>query len=145
MADVSDITSAMVTVLETLDWVDAASDTTFQPAVTVASCCALVVPFGMESTSTPVDLAGDYHRVVYRIPVEFWCKHTPGNQAAVMTTARDAGTLAMAALLAGSGSGYSIAPDAGFDERLSDGFVEHGNVQWLVSTLYVPVENEVAI
>ena len=145
MADVSDITSAIATVLDGLTWVSEASDTTFQPGVTVASCAALVVPFGQESVSTPVDVAGSYHRVVYRIPVEFWCKHTSGDQATTMQVARDAGTLAMAALLGADGSGYSIAPDVGFEERIEAAFVQHGNANWLIATLIVPIENEVAI
>ena len=145
MADISDIASAMATVLDTLAWVDTASSTTFQPALTVASCCALVVPFGQEATSEPVGLTGATHRVIYRIPVEFWCKHTPGAQLTVMELARDAGTLAMVKLLKSDGTGYSLARDVGFEERISEGFVQHGNANWLIATLVVPIENEVAI
>jgi hypothetical protein len=145
MADVSDITSAIAVTLGALSWVDEASDTTFQPAVTVASCCALVVPFGQESVTEPIDLAGDAHRMVTRLPVEFWVKHTSGDQATTMQIARDAGTLAMAALLAGDGNGYSLARDVGFEERIEPAFVQHGNANWLVVLLIVPIENEVAI
>jgi len=145
MADVSDITSAIVTVLDALSWVDEASDTTFQPAITVPSCCALVVPFGQEATSEAVDVAGTYHRVIYRLPVEFWIKHASGDQATTMQIARDAGTLAMVALLDSDGTGYSLARDVGFEERIEPAFVQHGNANWLIVTVIVPIENEVAI
>ena len=145
MADLSDITGAMVTVLDALTWVDSAADDTFQPGVTVASCCALVVPFGQEATSEPIGLTGATHRVIHRIPVEFWVKHTSGAQATTMEIARDAGTLAMVALLKSDGTGYSLARDVGFEERIEPAFVQHGNANWLIATLVVPIENEVAI
>jgi hypothetical protein len=90
-------------------------------------------------------LGGTYHRVTYRLPVEFWCKHTPGAQATVMERARDASTLAMIALLNSDGSGYQLSEDVGFEERIDPTFVQHGNADWLVATLIVPIINEVNV
>ena len=144
MAAVSDITGALVTVLDALTWVNEAADDTFAPAVTVTSCAAFVVPFGQEATSEPLDLRGTLHRVIYRIPVEIWVKHTSGSAATTMQIARDAGTLAMVALLHNDGTGYTLARDVGFEERIEPAFVQHGNANWLIATLIVPIENEVS-
>lgn len=145
MADVSDIATALAEVLDGLSWIDEASADSFMPAVTVQSCAAFVVPFGQEATSEPIDLAGHVHRVIYRLPVEFWIKHVSGDQATTMRIARDAGTLAIAAILADDGNGYAVARDAGFEERIEPAFVQHGNANWLVASLIVPIENEVSV
>lgn len=145
MATVSAIVAAMATALDKLTWVDEVSTSDMQPAITVARCAALIVPFGQEGAMSVDSLDGATITVTTRINVEFWVKHEQGNAAVTMQIARDAGTLAMAQLMTDDGIGYVIARELPFLERIDPLFSQHAGVPWLVASLTVPIENEVSI
>ena len=144
MATVSTIVTALATALDKLTWVDAVSTSEYLPAVTVASCACLITPFNQASTVTVDSLDDGAITFVHRVQVEFWFKHVQGSQATTLQRARDAGTLAVARLLADDGTGYTIARNFEFTEAVAPEFTTHANVPWLVSLLTVPVENEVS-
>jgi len=143
MSTVTEIAGSIVTVLAGLSWVDAASASEYLPAAITSDVCAFVVPYNQETRAVPDSLGGDGITMIHSLTVEFWVKHVNGQTAMTMQRARDAGTLAIAALLAHDGEGYSIAREYGFEERIDPAPVTHMGVPWLVSSLRVPVENEV--
>lgn len=143
MSAVTAIAEALVAVLAGLDWVDAASASEYVPAAVQSDVCAFVVPYGQETRAMPDSLGGETMTLVHVLTVEFWVKHAGGQAAITMQRARDAGALAIAAFLAHDGAGYSIAREYGFEERIDPAPVTHMGVPWLVSSLRVPVENEV--
>lgn len=143
MATVTSIAGAIVAVLDALTWVDAASANEYLPGAAAANCCAFVVPYGQETRALPDSLDPDTMVLVHTLTVEFWIQHKQGAASTTMQRARDAGTLAIAALIEHDGTGYTLARDYGFDERIDPAPVTHLGVPWLVSSLRVPVENEV--
>ncbi len=142
MSTVTEIVTAITEVLASLPFVDYASADEFLPPAGNADVCAFVVPFDQNSTAR-ADSLDDTITLVHVLAVEFWIQHRNGEAATTMQVARDAGALAVAALLASDGDGYSIARDYAFTERIERQFVSHLNVPWLVVALSVPVENEV--
>ena len=142
MSTVTEIADAVRDVLAGLDWVTYASDVDFLPPVNQADVCALVLPFDQNSTAT-ADSLGDTITLIHLLNVEFWVQHRSGEAARTLRIGRDAGTLAIAALLAQDGEGYTIAREYQFTERIEPQFVTHLNVPWLVASLRVPVGNEV--
>lgn len=143
MSNVSAICAALVEVLSRLEPVTFASADEFLPPVGNMDVCAFVVPFEQTTTAQPDVLGGGYIVLTHRLSVEFWIQHRNGQAAITMQIARDIGGAAIAALLRADGDGYSIARDYAFEERIEPQFVTHLGVPWLVSTLRVPVENEV--
>lgn len=142
MSSVTEIADAVRDVLAGLDWVTYASTVDFLPPAGQADVCALLVPFEQASTAT-ADSLGDTITLMHRLTVEFWVQHRNGEAARTMRLGRDAGTLAITALLAHDGDGFTVAREYGFEERIEPQFVTHLNVPWLVVSLRVPVENEV--
>jgi hypothetical protein len=145
MATVSAIVTAMATALNKLAWIDTVSTDDFVPAVTVSSVACMIVPFEQETAVTLDSLDADAAVMVHRITVEFWVKHAQGQAAITMQKARDAGTLAIIQLMADDGTGYVLARDVTFAERIEPAFVTHANTPWLIASLVVPIENEVTI
>jgi len=143
MSTVTEIAAAVVDVLAGLAWLDAASASEYLPAAAGVQAAAFVVPYNQETRTLPDSLVSGM-TLVHVLTVEFWIQHRNGRAAETMQRARDAGTLAIAALLAHDGEGYTVARDYAFEERIDAAPVEHMGVPWLVSTLRVPVENEVA-
>jgi hypothetical protein len=144
MATVSYIAAAIASQLTALSFVDKASATEFTPAVTGVNCVAFVIPFDQESTAEVRNLDGDI-ALRHILTVEFWTQIRNNRIADAMTTARDAGALAITALVANDGDGYSLASDIGFRERIYSEPVTHAGVPWIITSLRVPVENEVSI
>lgn len=143
MATVTSITTAITGVLGALSWVDVASADEFLPAAATSTCAAFVVPFGQETRAISDALDPDTMTLVHVLTVEFWVQHRNGAASTTMQIARDAGALAIAALLANDGSGYTIARDFAFEERIDPAPTTHMGVPWVVVSLRVPVENEV--
>lgn len=144
MATVSSIASAIATVVDGVTGVDYASSTDYMPGVQTQSIAALVVPMSQASSGDiHMTLAGGKVEMVHRLPVEFWVKHAQGSASTTMQRAANIGTLAIAALLASDGSGYSLAPGSTFEETIDNTFIEVGGQPYLVATLIVPVRNEV--
>ncbi len=143
VSTVTAIAEALVAVLRGLSWVDAASASEYLPSAVGSQVCAFVVPYNQETRALPSSLDDDTMTLTHVLTVEFWIQHRNGQAATTMQQARDAGTLAIAALLAHDGEGYTIAREYGFEERIDPAPVQHMNVPWLVSSLRVPVENEV--
>jgi hypothetical protein len=143
MATPTSIATAIATALSTLPFVDSASATSFAPALANVTCVAFVVPFGQTSGAEFMTF-GDVVLLKTEMPVEFWIQHKPTTPATTINTARDACALAIAKLIDQDGTGYTLARDVPFRERINDAFVNHAGVDWLIATLRVPVENEVA-
>ena len=143
MATVTSITSAIVTVLDALSWVDKCSADEFVPSAVTTSCSAFIVPFAQETRVLPDVLDPNAITLTHWLTVEFWIQHKNGAAATTMQVARDAGALAIAALIDHDGSGYNIARDYAFEERIEPQFETHMGVPWLIVSLRVPVENEV--
>lgn len=143
MATVTSITNAVVAVIGALSWVDKASADEFVPSAANTTCSAFVVPFGQETRVLPDVLDENVITLTHWLTIEFWIQHKNGAAATTMQMARDAGALAIAALIDHDGSGYTIARDYAFEERVEPQFVTHMGVPWLVAALRVPVENEV--
>ena len=143
MSTVTEIANAIVAVLRGLSWIDAASADEYLPSAAGANVCAFVVPYGQETRTIPDVLDGNVMTLVHTLTVEFWIQHRQGSAATTMQRARDAGALAIAALLAADGAGYTVAREFGFEERIDPAPVTHMGIPWLVSVLRVPVENEV--
>ena len=143
MTTVTSITTAVVSVLSALSWVDVASADEFLPSAASATCAAFVVPFGQETRTNPDVLDPNVIMLVHTLTVEFWIQHRNGAAATTMQMARDAGAKAIAALLASDGTGYSIARDYTFEERIDPAPTTHMGVPWVIVSLRVPVENEV--
>ena len=144
MATVSSIAAAIATQLGALSFVNAASATSYLPAVATVTCVAFVIPFDQESTAEVRNLDGDI-ALRHILTVEFWTQIKNNNIAAAMTTARDAGALAITALVQNDGDGYTLASDIGFRERIYSEPVTHANVPWIITALRVAVDNEVSI
>ena len=144
MSTVTSIAAAIASVLDALAWVDKASASEYLPSAANASVCAFVVPYNQETTVVPDSLGGASITLRHVLTVEFWIQHRGGQAAATMQAARDAGTLAIAALIDADGAGYTLERDLAFSERVDPAPVEHLNMPWLVATLRVPVENEVS-
>ncbi len=143
MSTVTAIAEGIRAVLAGLSWVDAASIDDFLPAATAPTVAAFVVPFEQTSAVLVDSLSAGEITLIHTLTVEFWIQHRNGFAAETMQRARDAGTLAIAALLAHDGDGYTVAREYQFEERITPQFVSHLNVPWLITTLRVPVENEV--
>jgi hypothetical protein len=143
MATVTSITAAIVAVLESLDWIDMASADEFVPSVMTTTCSAFVVPFDQETHVLPDVLDGNVITLTHWLTVEFWVQHKQGAAAVTMQVARDAGAKAIAALINNDGSGYDLARDYAFEERIDSAPVTHMGVPWVIVQLRVPVENEV--
>lgn len=144
MSTVSSIAAAIARAIDSLSFVTYASATEFLPSATNANCAAFVVPFGQETSALPDSFNPDAMTLVHTLTVEFWVKHTQGKASDTMTTARDAGALAIAKLIDQDGTGYTLARGYEFTERVEQQFVTHMGVPWLISSLRVSVENEVS-
>jgi hypothetical protein len=144
MATPTSIATAIATQIAALSFVNSASATSFAPALANVTCVAFVVPFGQESGAEFVTF-GDVVQVNTVMAVEFWIQHKPTTPAVTVNTARDACTLAMARLIEYDGTGYTLARNVPFRERINDAFVNHAGVDWLIAVLRVPVENEVTV
>jgi len=143
MATVTSIAAALAsTLLAGLTEVDTASTSSFYPALNTASVGLVVSPFGQETTYSAQTFGGSA-LAVHRIPLEFWVRHTQGDEAATMQRARDVATQAVAVLLANDGAGYELARDVGIEERVDQTVTQVANAPWVVVALIVPVENEV--
>jgi hypothetical protein len=144
VATVSSIASAIATQLAALPFVNAASATSYLPAVASVTCVAFVIPFDQETRAEAFNLDGDI-TLRHVLTVEFWTQIRNDRIADAMTTARDAAALAIARLVQNDGTGYSLAREVGFQERIYSEPVMHVNVPWIITSLRVPVENEVTI
>jgi hypothetical protein len=144
MATVSSIASAIATQLGALTFVNAASATSYLPAVASVTCVAFVVPFDQETRAEVRSLDGDI-TLRHTLTVEFWTQVRNDRIADAMTTARDAGALAITRLVQYDGTGYTLSADIPFQERILPEPVKHVNVPWVITILRVPVENEVTI
>ena len=130
------IVDAMLAVILTLDDVDTVSSSDFTPAITTARIAALSPAFGIE-----IDYRWDTFdelSFVYRIPIEFWVKHS-GQPAATMQCARDIGDAALAALLTGDGTGYQLVFEDAITISVDPAFTTLNSQSWLVATMFVNV------
>jgi hypothetical protein len=144
MATVSSIATAIASQLSALSWVNEASATSYLPATTGKAVCAFLIPFEQETRAEASNFAGDVTlRTV--LTVEFWIQIKNNRAAEAMTTAQNAGALAIAALVTNDGDGYTLDRAIPFQERIAPSPVTYADVPWIISTLRVPVENEVTI
>ena len=130
------IVDAMLAVIETLDDVDTVSSSDFTPAITTARIAALSPAFGIE-----IDYRWDTFdelSFVYRIPIEFWVKHS-GQPSATMQRARDIGDAALSALLTGDGTGYQLVFEDAITISVDPAFTTLNSQSWLVATMFVNV------
>lgn len=144
MATVSSIAAAIASQLGQLAWVNEASATTYLPATTGKQVCAFVIPFDQETTAEASNFAGDV-TLRHVLTVEFWIQVRNNRIADAMTTAQNAGTLAITALVQNDDDGYTLDRAIPFRERIASQPVTYADVPWIISTLRVPVENEVTI
>jgi hypothetical protein len=144
MATVSSIATAIAAQLSQLTWVDEASSTSYLPATTGNRVCAFVVPFDQETRAETANLRGDLN-LRHILVVEFWTQIRANRIPEAMNTARDASALAMVALVQNDGEDYTLNRSIDFVERVYPEPVTHANVPWIISSLRVPVENEVTI
>ena len=143
MATVSSIASAIATQLDALSFVDSASADGYLPAAASVTCVAFVIPFDQETTSD-FEVMGGTVTLRHILTVEFWTQIKTGATASAMATARDASALAIAKLITMDGTGYDLEPDIPFQERIYPAPVTHAGVPWFVTSLRVPVRNEVS-
>lgn len=144
MATVTSIAAAIASQLSALSFVDKASATEYTPALASVTCVAFVIPFDQETSAEVRNLDGDI-ALRHVLTVEFWTQIKNNRVSDAMTTARDAGALAIAALVTNDGTGYTLASDIGFRERIYSEPVMHAGVPWIITALRVPVDNEVSI
>lgn len=144
MATVSSIAAAIATQLGALSWVNEASATSYVPATAGKQVCAFVIPFDQTTSAEVTNLDGDI-TLRHVLTVEFWTQINSSKIADAMTTARNAGALAITALVQYDGSGYELEAPLRFEERIYPEPVTHAGVPWIVTLLRVPVVNEVTI
>ena len=145
MATIQEAVEALAEVVQAVDGIDSAHTTSFLPALDAGSVVALLVPFEQEANYEQMDLSGQSLLCHHTTKAEFWVKHDTSDPERTLTTARNVGFLAMRAIVAGDGTGYTLDREQTFRERVDTGFVTVANVPWLVVHLYVPLETEVTL
>lgn len=140
MGSVTDIATALVGAITAgVADVDYGSITDLSPAITTQKVACLCLPFGQRSETVFTDMGGGEMVSTIRLRLEFWVKHASGTATQTMQRARDISHDAMVALIAADGTGYDLAPDAGFSEEVDQAPTAEGGATWLVATLIVPV------
>lgn len=142
MATVQSIAEAIQTQMATISGVDYTSVDDYLPSIKTQSIACLVLPFGQTDTVTLSDFGPNTAAFTHRIKVEFWVKHVQGKANNTMQRAREIFRLAVFALLAGDGTGYTLSPDLRIEGNVEQGFLTVESMPYLVATLYVPVLNE---
>lgn len=142
---VATIVAALESVLDDVTGVDQTSIDTYTPATSTQGTALLITPFGQSAVVQFTDLAGDKARYIHRIPCEFWTKFSTGAQATTIAAARDIGRLAVIALMTNDSTGYEIWPEEDITVSVTEVPVIIGDMAYIVTTVTVPVWEEVSV
>jgi hypothetical protein len=142
MQTVTALAQAMAdTIAAAVPAIDSVDLNSYLPAVDAQWVALIGVPTGSASDMRPLTLQGNEWEAVHRVRLQLWVKFDQGDADACMERARDVGFLALQALAANDGDGYSVAME---EERplrceVAPDILSVGDVPYLVVTLTATV------
>lgn len=149
MAEVTDVASALKTILDTLSDVDYSSLSEYTPAIKTQEVALLIVPFEQNGVMAYAG-TGKYSLVhAHRLVCEFWVKVDTGSTATAITLARDICLKALRLIAANptldgtvTQVGSSLLGNAGLlgQYDILPRYEERGQVPYIIARLFVPVE-----
>lgn len=120
--------------------VDADDLNSYVPTIDSNRIALVGVPAGTRSTLRPLDLNGATWEAEHVVRLQLWVKFDTGDAAACVQRARNIGALALQAIAASDGTGYSLSMDGTpLAAEVAPDVLSVAEIPYIVVTLSVTV------